>query len=535
MYIVTTAQMQAAERAANDSGLTYDQMMESAGHAVAKTIEAQFDLSGVRVLVLVGPGNNGGDGLVAARYLAEMGAIVSVYVWKRRLENDKNWALLDTVPVERILSAEPTSEARLNHLLGNTGIIIDALLGTGVSRPIEGTLADLLDRVRDAVNLHRARRESALIDPTLPTLEEEIGPVVVAVDTPSGLNCNTGEVDPHTLPADLTVTLAAVKRGQVLMPGAAVVGQLVVGDIGIRPEHFPDDVRLEMATAFKVARLLPDRPPAAHKGTFGTALIVAGSRCYIGAAGLAALAAGRSGAGLVTLAPPKSIQTALAARVLEATYLPLPDDDGALTPEAVPLVVAQAGKADALLVGPGLGQAGSTAAFLLDLLAQADALPPLVVDADALNILSQQPDWPSLLPPGSILTPHPGEMARLTGSSTGRVQANRLELAQEMAVQWKQIVLLKGAHTVIAAPDGRCMVLPFANPALAKGGSGDVLAGAIVGLLAQGLEPFEAAVAGGYLHGLCGELAAENLGTAGVVAGDLVGYLPLAIREVTGM
>jgi NAD(P)H-hydrate epimerase len=171
---------------------------------------------------------------------------------------------------------------------------------------------------------------------------------------------------------------------------------------------------------------------------------------------------------------------------------------------------------------------------LLELLAEMTLLPPLILDADALNILAKQPEWWQLLPPGCILTPHPGEMGRLTGRPTKEVQANRLELAADMAAKWGQIVLLKGAHTVIAGPDGRTMVLPFANPALAKAGSGDVLAGAIVSLRAQGLAPFEAAVAGGYLHGLSGELARENLGAAAVTASDLVGVLPMAIREVAG-
>jgi NAD(P)H-hydrate epimerase len=263
-------------------------------------------------------------------------------------------------------------------------------------------------------------------------------------------------------------------------------------------------------------------------------LIVAGSLNYTGAAVLAGQAAGRVGPGLVTLAPPRTIQPTLAACLIEATYLPLADDDGALTAEAAPPLREKAAEVEALLVGPGLGQADSTAAFIERLLAEPESLPPLIVDADALNILAKQAKWWKLLPPHSILTPHPGEMGRLTGQSAKEIQASRLEIAVEMAAKWNQIVLLKGAHTIIAAPDGRTMVMPFANPALAKGGSGDVLAGAIVGLRAQGVEAFEAAVAGAYLHGLAGELASEQLGPTAVVAGDLVGLLPLAIREVTG-
>jgi NAD(P)H-hydrate epimerase len=191
--------------------------------------------------------------------------------------------------------------------------------------------------------------------------------------------------------------------------------------------------------------------------------------------------------------------------------------------------------ADALLIGPGLDQQPPTRIFLSDLFDQTDSFPPLVLDADALNILAQHEKWWTLIPPNTILTPHPGEMARLTNTNTNDVQNLRLEMVAEMAVKWQQIVLLKGAHTVIASPDGRAVVLPFANPALAKAGSGDVLAGAIVGLLAQGISPFEATVVGAYLHGLAGELARESIGVTSVVAGDLVEYLAMAIKEVRGV
>jgi NAD(P)H-hydrate epimerase len=287
-------------------------------------------------------------------------------------------------------------------------------------------------------------------------------------------------------------------------------------------------------------------------------MLVAGSMSYTGAAILAGQAALRSGAGLVTMAPPQVIHPILASRLAEATYVPLPHAEGAIAPEAARLLYARMDDVDALLIGPGLTQAAPTVAFVKELLSgkagtaqravgfrpsggdkspteeSTQALPPLILDADALNILADQETWWRLLPPNCILTPHPGEMARLAKSSVKEVQARRLEIAAEMAAHWGQIILLKGAHTIIAAPDGRMMVMPFANPALAKGGSGDVLAGLITGLRAQGLGAFEAASAGAYLHGLAGELARENLGTAAVIAGDLIGYLPLALRELRG-
>ncbi len=371
---------------------------------------------------------------------------------------------------------------------------------------------------------------------------------------PSGLNSDDGALDPAALPADLTVTLAAAKRGHVLFPGAEAVGKLVVGDIGIPPDLYADII-LEMATSAQIARLLPPRPAGAHKGTFGKALVVAGSVNYTGAAYLAAGSASRVGTGLVTLAPPQPIYPIVASRLAEATYLLLPHDMGVLAPGAVKVLSEKIGDYDALVLGPGFGQEKPTEEFLSQLLSGHQAahkrrlgfartedveeassegvkLPPLVVDADGLNLLAKIDNWWEQLPSETILTPHPGEMARLMDSDTKEVQADRFGCATEMAAKWGHVVVLKGAYSVICAPDGRITVLPFANPAMATAGSGDVLAGAIVGMRAQGLAPFEAALVGAYLHGLAGELARDAVGDAGVVAGDLMGLLPLAISQL---
>lgn len=553
MYLVTTQQMQAAERAADAAGLSYETMMENAGSAVADAIDAEFGAAGQRVLVLVGPGNNGGDGLVAARYLADAGASVTTYIWKRNVERDKNWQLAEERGITAIWFRDDPELERLARLIDDAALVIDALLGTGVSRPIEGELARLLTRAREAIDERRALEQPLLVDPAEPPFIDEIGPVVVALDVPSGLNSDTGALDPHTLPADLTVTLAAPKLGHILFPGAEYVGRLLVADIGIAGEYF-DGVETYLADAALVADWLPERPVGAHKGTFGKALIVAGSVNYTGAAYLAGRAATRVGTGLVTVALPQAIHLAVAAHLAEATYLLLADDMGVIAPGANKILREKMGGYSALLLGPGLGQEAPTAAFLDEFLSGKDssarkprgvgfraevepgsgALPPLVVDADGLNLLARRENWWTLLPPGSILTPHPGEMARLMGARVRDVEADRPGAAREMARQWGQVIVLKGAHTVVAGPDGRLVVMPFANPALATAGSGDVLAGAIVGLLAQGLPAFEAAVSGAYLHGLAGELAAEDLGQAGVVAGDLAGLLPLALRATLG-
>jgi len=531
--LVTAAQMKEAEDAANAAGLTYDAMMENAGRAVAQAIEEQFGATGRHITILIGPGNNGGDGLVAARYLSDLGASVSLYVWKRRrLETDPNWQRLESYVLPTIHRADDPQGQKLADLIERSAIVVDALLGTGVSRPIEGDLADLLRTARDAIDRRRALRLPLLADPIDPPPAEEIGPAVVAVDLPSGLHTDTGALDPLTLPADLTITFAAPKRGQVLFPGAAYVGQLLIADIGIRPEYLPDGLP-QLATTHFIAGLLPARPLRGHKGTFGRAMIAAGCLNYCGAPALAASAAYRVGAGLVTLAVAPPVQRLVAPKLTEATYLLLPHQEGAIAAPAADALAQGLTGYSALLVGPGLGQAETTAQFLDSLLPQLPDIP-LALDADALNLLAKQSRWWTRLPPETIITPHPGEMSRLSGTPVREIEANRLDFVPEMAHQWGTVIVYKGAFTVVAAPEGETVVMPFANPALATAGSGDVLAGAIAGMLAQRLPPFEAAVAGAYLHGLAGELARERFWEAGVVAGDLLPLLPLAIKELAG-
>lgn len=555
MKIVSVEEMRHIERAADAGGWSYATMMEHAGRAVATTLlERIADLRQRQTLVLVGPGNNGGDGLVAARYLHDGGCPVAVYCWKRNVEGDANYRLVQERAIPLFHAADDPELSELRRLVRQADVIVDAFLGTGVTRPIEGQLQEILTVVKQELKERKELgKKRPLCFPSAPSGPSDPSvPFVVAVDCPSGLNCDSGEIDPAALPADLTITFANPKRGHFLFPGAAWCGELVVADIGTDPA-LANDVRLELATPEMIARLLPSRPPDAHKGTFGKALLVVGSVNYTGAAYLAGAAATRVGAGLVTLAVIESLHAILATTLHEPTWLLLPEDTGVIAPEAVKLVREQAADYQALLLGCGLTQEKPAMEFVQQLLhagraAQlrlgfvpgdetetkpTPALPPLVIDADGLNILAQTPDWPRAVPPNSVLTPHPGEMARLCGCQTKKVNADRWGMAQAKAAEWGQVVLLKGAYTVVAAPDGRTVVLPFANPGLASGGTGDVLAGTIVGLLAQGLAPFDAAIVGGYLHGLAGEMARQELGSAGMVAGDLLPRLPLAIRAIT--
>jgi hydroxyethylthiazole kinase-like uncharacterized protein yjeF len=553
--IVTTEEMRHIETTADAGGVSFAQMMETAGRAVAQAVEEWMGAQGAHVLVLVGLGNNGGDGLVAARHLVDMGATVQLYVWKRETKNDANWELAigKGIPVTRL--ADDRGMANLRQSLDEADIVVDALLGTGIERPIKGDLKGLLEMVGEVLAARHRPQDGALCAPAEGSVEV-VTPTVVAVDVPTGLNSDTGALDPAAVKADVTVTMAAVKRGHILAQGPAASGKLVVADIGI-PEALSSGVKLEMATPALVSSWLPERPADANKGTFGRALIVAGSVNYTGAAHLAAISAVRSGTGLVTLALPQAIHPIIAARLTEATYLLLPHDMGVLAPDAVKVLVEKMKGYDALLVGPGLTQEKPTAEFLAQLLGGAQAvtqrrvgfvhkaggtepvegltLPPLVMDADGLNLLAKMDHWWQLLPPETILTPHPGEMARLMSCDTCEVVADRIGCAAEMAARWGHVVLLKGAYSLIAAPDGRLMALPFANPTLATAGSGDVLAGTIVGMRAQGLPPFEAAVAGGFLHGLTGELARHTMYEVGVGAGDLPGLLPMVMRRLRGM
>jgi hydroxyethylthiazole kinase-like uncharacterized protein yjeF len=543
--VVTIDQMRATEAAADRAGVTYAHMMEIAGRAVAQAVIARLDDAPAHnVLVLCGPGNNGGDGLVAAYHLAVAGCAVSVYFASPPDETNPNLQRVRArgLPVDNL--ANDFDGHLLQKSVSDATVLVDALFGTGVRLPLGGQPAALL---RQVAALLAARR-------TPLTLR-------VAVDCPSGLNCDTGGLDPLALPADLTVTFAAAKRGQFVFPAADGLGELVVADIGVSAD-LPElaGVQLEMATRQGVQAWLPRRPRDAHKGTFGRALVVAGSVNFTGAAYLAGAAAYRIGAGLVTLAVPAPLHPILAAQLPEATWLILPHEVGVIAASAVEVLDKELPRTQALLVGPGLGTEKGTGQFLRRLVqveegqaggppkrglgfaarssgeqggeADSKPLPPLVVDADGLRLLAQAENGAARLPRLSVLTPHPGEMAALTGLNKDKIQADRLGTALRFAAEWGQIVVLKGAFTVVAAPDGRMTIVPFATAALARAGTGDVLAGMITGLLAQGVPPYEAAVAGAYLHGRCGELAAQAMGqTASVLAGDVLKALPAALAE----
>jgi hydroxyethylthiazole kinase-like uncharacterized protein yjeF len=549
--LITVEKSRELENKANEGGLSFAEMMENAGRGTAEAIQRRLAAKGKQVVVLVGPGNNGGDGLVAAHYLWEIGARVTCYIWKRDVDGDANFQRIEGEGLPVIWAEDDQDHEALRGLLSSADVLLDSLLGVGVALPLRENLRELLDTVRQILAERRAPRDLAQLVPAAPAQPQ---PLIVAVDCPTGLDCDSGELDPAALRADVTVTFAHPKVGLLRFPGAEAVGEIVVVDIAIPPE-LTDDVALEMATPKLIRGWLPERSRAAHKGTFGRALLVAGSINYVGAAALSGAAATRVGTGLVTMALPMPIQPAVSAHLTEATYLLLPHDMGVISTGAVKVLQEKLGDYEALLLGCGLTQEDETVAFVHSLLGlkqrerkghlgfvstaedeqqERPALPPLVVDADGLNALAKAEGWWKSLLSNTILTPHPGEMARLMGGEVTAkdVQADREGVARRMAVEWGAVVVLKGAFTVVASPSGRTILVPFANPGLATAGSGDVLAGAIVGLRAQGMGAFEAAVAGAYLHGLAGELARADLGDMGMVASDLLPRLPLALRRI---
>ncbi len=510
MKLCTAAEQRALEEAAARAGRPPDALMEEAGLAVAQEVWINLGAMPERkAVVLVGPGNNGGDGLVAARHLHDLGAHVVVLLLAKRGEDDANLKQL----VERNVTILRQAQ---DDLLDGADAIVDAVLGTGRARPLDGAIADVLERAS-------RMRESV------------VAPRVFAVDLPTGVDCDTGAADSYALRADVTIALGCSKVGLHTLPGAEYAGRVEVVDIGL-PKDAVDALPVELLNPRWVRERLPARPLGGNKGTFGRVLVVAGSKLYAGAARLASLGALRSGAGLVTLACPAGVQPLVAANASEVTYLPLPDRAGFVAPEAAVDVASALGGYDALLLGPGLGQGAGQQSFVRQLLCSLPADgPPVVIDADGLNNLSKLPRWWERVSVRCVLTPHPGEQARLTRRSIDEIQRDRLSSAREAAREWGQTVVLKGAYTVVAAPDGRAGVNPYANPALASAGTGDVLAGAIAGLLAQGLSPFEAACCGVYLHAAAAEGLRGDIGDAGLLAGDLLPELPRTMRELKGM
>ncbi len=503
--VLSPTQAAELDRATQARGVPAATLMERAGRAVARAcVDLMGGVYGRRVVVVCGKGNNGGDGLVAARHLARWGVRVAVLAVEPpdglREPAAANLARLAEVGI----SVDIVTESRLAREMERAEVAVDAVFGTGFRGAPE-------DRWAAAIGGLNAG-----------------APPVVSVDIPSGVNGDTGAVDGDAVRSDLTVTFGAAKAGVVLLPGAERAGAVRVVDIG-----FPED--LVRADTFvtepeDVVAMMPRRAIDTHKRASGVLLVVAGSRGMTGAAHLIADAAGRIGAGLVMVAAAEGIVPVLQASITEAVFLPLPETaDGGIAGDAHDRVLDALGRAHALAIGPGMTAQDETAGFVRDLVR--DCPVPAVVDADALNAFAGRADDLADRKAEAVLTPHVGEFVRLAGVTARELESDRLAHARALAARTDAVVLLKGSRTVLAAPDGIARVNPTGSPVLATAGSGDVLTGMIGGLLARGLMPFDAGTAGAYLHGVAGIVAGGVTGE-GTLAGDLVGHIPEAVRRV---
>ncbi len=537
MDLVTVSQMITLEREANERGLGFDQMMQNAGSALAEAIQERYGHARSRnILGLIGSGNNGGDTLIALSKLIEKGWQAAAYLVKRRKKNDP--LVLSIIKNEgQVISIdEDASFDGLRELIKKSDIILDGILGTGFKLPL--------------------RKEISA--PLQVFSEFDILPEIVAVDCPSGVDCDTGKTAEETLHANLTVCVAVIKKGLLKFPAFEYVGEIAVVDIGL-PKNLPELVEIQafIVDQDMVRKMLPTRPPDAHKGTFGTCMIVGGSTNYCGAVLLSVESAYRIGAGLVRAAIPGVIYDAIAGQIPECTWIVLPHSMGVISSNASAVIQENLNRVNVMLIGPGVGQEKETQDFLEDLLqfrkvhtrkaaigfssqlkkvekTKGFNQPNLVFDADALKLLPNIKNWYQMLKQMAVLTPHPGEMAVLTGLTVKEVQKDRESVAKIFSVKWGHVVVLKGAVTIIASPSGRTAFIPIATPALASAGTGDVLSGMITGLIAQGMQVFDAAVAGAWLHAQAGVTAAMKQGqTISITASDVIDQIPLVLKDIT--
>ena len=529
MKVVTAAEMRQIDQdTIGGIGIPGIVLMETAGSAIVGAIEQHYPTSR-RIGILVGKGNNGGDGLVIARQLAHAGRDVHLFLVSPA-DSFTGEAAINLQIAKRLtasfgLQTAPKGGLRIETILTDTALksdaniascelLVDAIFGTG----LRGTVRDPIATVINAIN--------SLATP------------ILSVDLPSGLDADTGHPLGTCVRADRTVAIGLPKRGLLVHPGAEFAGKLEVVDIGF-PEQVIDaqGIKVNWTTTAQASQWVPPRLPASHKGTYGRVLVVAGSTGMTGAAALASEAALRAGAGLVTLATPKHLNLILEGLLPEVMTLPLPETDaGSLSVSATSAILEFAEKTKSVLaIGPGLSQHPDTVSLVQQLVREnrEQALDRrMVVDADGLNALSQAPEVISLLDREAILTPHPGEMSRLTSSSVPGLEADRIRTAQQFASEHNLTLVFKGAPTVTGLANGDVWINSTGNPGMATGGMGDVLTGIIAGLMAQGHSSETAAVLGVYLHGLAGDIAAEALGMHGLIASDVLKAVPRAISSL---
>ncbi len=479
-------------------------LMENAGRGVVRVVLDEFP-EAKQIAIFAGGGNNGGDGFVAARHLLSAGKEVITY-----LATDP-----DKISGDALTNFEALKKigGKIVELKGDlssyerSDLIIDALLGTGLESEVKG----FYKRVIEFIN--------------------STSTPVVAVDLPSGLDCNTGQPLGVSVKAEATVTFVAPKLGLAVYPGAELAGRVFVVDITV-PKFLEDGVEDELITFKKISSILKPRSPDTHKGTYGFLFVLSGSPGKTGAATLVALGALRVGVGLVSVGIPKSLNPIMEEKLTEAMTEPLPEtESGTLRRESVePALEAMSQRKTALAIGPGISTSGEAGEFLYEILRRSTI--PIVVDADGITLIAQNLEVLKETKVPIILTPHPGEMGRLVGKSPSEVQGSRIAIAREFSSMYNVYTVLKGARTLVGTPGGKVFVNPTGNPGMASGGVGDVLTGVIGGFLAQGYSPEDSSLLGVFLHGFSGDLVATRRGEVGIIANDIADALPEAIEEI---
>lgn len=517
MKVVTAAEMRQIDQdTIKGIGIPGIVLMETAGSAIVRAIEQHYPRC-QRIGIFVGKGNNGGDGIVIARQLVHAGRDVHLLLVSPpesftgeaaiNLQIAKNLGLqIETVLTDTTLKSDAN--------IANCELLVDAILGTGLRGTVRSPIATVIKTINNL---------------SIP---------ILSVDLPSGLDADTGHPLGTCVQADRTITIGLPKRGLLVHPGAELAGKLEVVDIGF-PEQVVDaqNIKVNWTTAQQISQWLPPRPPASHKGTYGRVLVVAGSTGMTGAAALASEAALRVGAGLVTLATPKHLNPILEGLLPEVMTLPLPEtESGSLSASATSAILEFAEKTKSVIaIGPGLSQHPDTVALVHQLVRENREQKlgrRMVVDADGLNALSQTPEIISLLDSEAVLTPHPGEMSRLTSTSVPSLEADRIRTAQQFASEHSLTLVFKGAPTVTGLPNGDVWINSTGNSGMATGGMGDVLTGIIAGLMAQGISSEKAVVLAVYIHGLAGDRVAEALGMHGLIASDVLKAVPEAISSL---
>jgi NAD(P)H-hydrate epimerase len=513
MIVVTAEQMREMDRLTIRNGVPSLTLMERAGEGITEAILANFDAAAKNgVLIVAGKGNNGGDGFVVARLLKKRRIPCQVVLLARREELSAD-AAHNCRAFEKLKGkvAEATNGALevLQGELAGKGLLVDAILGTGIKSEVRGLYAE-------AISMMNAS-----------------GVPIVAVDIASGLHTDLGNPMGAAIRAEMTIALGYAKLGEVVYPGIDFTGDLVVADIGIDPGAVAAVApATEILTREEVSRLVPRRQPDTHKGTYGHLLVLAGSRGKTGAAVLACRAGLRSGAGLVTLAAPRSLNSIFATLLIEAMTEPLHDNDTGEMEELSSQEWARLlERKDAVVFGPGIGVNDATRNTLRWLLRHLEM--PWVIDADGLNNLALDIERLKTARTPPVITPHPGEMARLIGQTSAAVNENRIGVAREFAIEHRCYLVLKGAHSVIATPEGRIYINPTGNPGMASGGMGDALAGILGALLGQRLQTEDALKLGVFVHGFVGDRVAEEKGQIGLIASDVIEGLPAGLRALS--